>query len=56
MGKQLYNILRLLRPRQWVKNLAIFAALVFSGELFNITALTPVVIGFFVFCGVASAT
>ncbi len=56
MGKQLYDILRLLRPRQWVKNFAIFAAVTFTGELFNPLAVIPVIIGFFVFCGVSSAT
>src|SRR3972149_4757110 len=56
MIKVLYNILRLLRPRQWVKNFAIFAAITFSGELFNIPVLKPVVIGFFVFCGISSAS
>lgn len=56
MGKQLYNILRLLRPRQWVKNLAIFAAILFAGELFNFTYLFPVTIGFIVFCGISSAS
>jgi len=56
MGKQIYNIFRLLRPRQWVKNLALFAAVTFTGELFNPTATIPVIIGFFVFCGVSSAS
>lgn len=56
MGKLLYNIFRLLRPRQWVKNFALFAAVTFTGELFNPTAVTPVIIGFFVFCGVSSAS
>ncbi len=56
MGKQLYNIFRLLRPRQWVKNLALFAAVTFTGELFNPTATIPVIIGFIVFCGVSSAS
>lgn len=56
MQKKIYNILRLLRPRQWVKNFAIFAAITFSGELFNLSALYPVMIGFFVFCGISSAT
>lgn len=51
-----YNILRLLRPRQWIKNFAIFAAIVFSGQLFNNLALIPVIFGFFVFCGISSAT
>lgn len=56
MARNLYNILRLLRPRQWVKNLAIFAAVVFTGELFNPTAIGPVILGFLVFCGVSSAS
>lgn len=56
MGRKAYNILRLLRPRQWVKNFAIFAAVTFTGELFNLTAVTPVILGFLVFCAVSSAT
>lgn len=56
MDKRLYNIFRLLRPRQWVKNLALFAAVTFTGELFNPDATIPVIIGFFVFCGVSSAS
>ena len=52
----LYNILRLIRPRQWIKNLAIFAAITFSGELFNIPVLTNVALGFLVLCAVSSAT
>lgn len=50
------NILRLLRPRQWVKNLAIFAALLFSGRIFfNITALERDIFGFFIFCALSSS-
>ena len=49
------NILRLLRPRQWIKNFAIFAAIIFSGQLFNPIALENVIIGFFIFCGLSSA-
>ncbi len=56
MIKLAYNLLRLIRPRQWVKNLAIFAAIIFAGELFDPTAFSKVVLGFFVFCGLASAT
>lgn len=56
MGKQLYNTFRLLRPRQWIKNFAIFAAITFAGELFNPNALFPVILGFFVFCGISSAS
>jgi 4-hydroxybenzoate polyprenyltransferase len=56
MIKLLYNSLRLLRPRQWIKNFAIFAAITFSGELFDLPVLEKVVLGFFVFCGLSSAT
>lgn len=56
MGRKAYNILRLLRPRQWVKNFAIFAAVTFTGELLNPVAVFPVIVGFFIFCGVSSAT
>lgn len=54
MKKKLRDILRLLRPRQWIKNLAVFAALIFTGELFNTTALTNVTYGFFIFCAISS--
>ena len=50
------NILRLLRPRQWIKNFAVFAAIIFSGQLFNPVALESVIIGFFIFCGLSSAS
>ncbi len=56
MLKKLYSILRLLRPRQWVKNFAVFAAIIFAGQLFNPVALIPVIVGFIVFCAVSSAT
>src|ERR1035437_992514 len=51
-----YNLLRLVRPRQWVKNLAIFAAITFAGELFDPPIVLKVILGFFVFCALASAT
>jgi len=51
-----YNLLRLIRPRQWIKNLAIFAAITFAGELFDPPVVSKVILGFFVFCGLASAT
>ncbi len=54
--KTIYNILRLLRPRQWIKNLAIFAAITFSGQLFYLPVFEKVLIGFFILCGVSSAT
>jgi|SRR5581483_3691909 len=55
MKRTAYNLLRLVRPRQWIKNLAIFAAITFAGGLFNLYSLQKVGLGFFVFCGLSSA-
>lgn len=55
MKKQLRNYLRLLRPRQWIKNLAIFAAITFSGQLFNEAIFNSVFLAFLIFCGISSA-
>jgi 4-hydroxybenzoate polyprenyltransferase len=55
MKKQLRNIFRLLRPRQWIKNFAIFAAVCFSGKIFDLHAVTIVFFGFLIFCAVSSA-
>lgn len=54
MKKKIYNTLRLLRPRQWIKNLAIFAAITFTGELFNVPIFSRVLMGFFVLCCLSS--
>lgn len=35
MGQLLYAILKTARPQRWVRNLSLFAALVFTGELMN---------------------
>lgn len=43
------------RPRQWLKNLAIFAPLVFEGAFFNGDKFLLTVFGFFIFCLVTSA-
>lgn len=55
MKNSLRDIFRLLRPRQWTKNLAVFAALLFSGQLFDVDVLLKVSYGFLVFCAVSSS-
>lgn len=55
MKKRAFSTVKLLRPRQWIKNLAIFAAITFNGELFNAPLLQNALLGFFVFCGLSSA-
>ena len=56
MIKIAYNTLRLLRPRQWIKNTAIFAAITFSGSLFDWASLQKVFVGFLAFCSLSSAS
>jgi decaprenyl-phosphate phosphoribosyltransferase len=56
MIKIAYNTLRLLRPRQWIKNTAIFAAITFSGNLFEWQTFQKVFLAFIVFCGLSSAS
>ena len=55
MKKLLRDYFRLLRPRQWIKNFAIFAAITFSGQLFNQELFITVSLGFLIFCGISSA-
>lgn len=56
MIKIAYNTLRLLRPRQWIKNIAIFAAITFSGNLSDWVTLQKVLFAFIVFCSLSSAS
>jgi 4-hydroxybenzoate polyprenyltransferase len=43
-----------LRPKQWTKNLIVFAGLIFGERLFDPTALGSAVVAFLVFCGLSS--
>lgn len=56
MIKHLYYIFKLIRPRQWTKNLALFAAITFGGQLFKPDILLQVLLGFVAFCALASST
>lgn len=56
MQKHLFYILKLVRPRQWIKNLALFTAIIFGGQLFDVDALSNVVVGFIAFTFLSSAT
>lgn len=42
------------RPRQWLKNLALFAPLVFEGSFFRTDKFLLTCLGFFIFCLLAS--
>ena len=47
-------VLRSLRPRQWVKNFFVFAAVVFSQNLFT-PLIWPAIAAFVIFCGLSGA-
>src|SRR5258708_5362738 len=55
MKNSLRDIIRLLRPRQWIKNFAIYAALLFSGQLFNLNLLLVSTYGLLIFCALSSS-
>jgi len=48
------DVLCLVRPRQWTKNLAVFAAIVFSQHLFELDLLLTTALAFVAFCLVTS--
>jgi len=51
----LWALLRAVRPRQWIKNFAIFAGLIFAGLLDNPDALNKAVLAFVIFTGATSS-
>lgn len=55
MVETIYYLLKTARPRQWLKNVALFAALVFSGFLFQPGYFGRVVYAFIIFCILASS-
>lgn len=56
MVKLFWGLLKESRPRQWIKNFAVFAALIFSGSLLDKTAQIKSLEAFLLFCGFSSAT
>lgn len=48
------GIFKLLRPKQWIKNGLVFAALVFSKNLFDGSLFLKNFIGFMIFCALSS--
>lgn len=46
----LIGLIKTMRPRQWLKNVFIFAPLIFDVKLFKLQYLAPTVGGFFLLC------
>ncbi len=55
MAKTLYYLLKEIRPRQWLKNLTLFAAVFFTGQLLNVSLLSTSFIAFLAFCAASSS-
>ncbi len=55
MGKLLYAIIKAARPRQWLKNFAVFTVILFSGQLFEKSLFTATMWAFIAFCFLSSS-
>ncbi|MDO8618522.1 MAG: decaprenyl-phosphate phosphoribosyltransferase [Candidatus Daviesbacteria bacterium] len=51
-----WGLIKAVRPRQWIKNFALLAPLIFSGFLFDPTSQLRALSAFVIFCGITSAT
>ena len=56
VSQQLIGLLKLVRPKQWVKNAFVLAPLIFTGEFLHAAALTKALIATALFCIASSAT
>lgn len=54
--KTCFSLIKVIRPRQWIKNFAIFAGLIFSGQLLNLNSVILTIEAFLIFCAVTSVT
>lgn len=55
-AKIIWGLIKTARPRQWIKNFALFAGLIFAGRLDSPIALSIILGAFVIFCGLSSAT
>lgn len=55
MSRVALGLLRSMRPKQWTKNIFVFAALVFDAKLLQPAPLIATLIGFVVLCMLSSA-
>ncbi len=51
---KILKLIELIRPKQWIKNVFCFAAILFSGNLLNWDKLSINLIAFIAFCGISS--
>ena len=56
MKTKFYTYIRVLRVNKWLKNLIIFSAILFSGQLFNINLFVKSFWAFLIFCLLSSTS
>lgn len=56
MGQLLFAILKTARPRQWLKNIAVFTTILFTGQLFVGKAFVATILAFIAFCLLSSSS
>ncbi|MBI2641039.1 UbiA prenyltransferase family protein, partial [Candidatus Roizmanbacteria bacterium] len=54
--ERVFVLLRALRVNQWIKNLVVFTAIIFSGNLFNAELFFRSLLAFFIFCLLSSTS
>lgn len=52
----LFALFKAARPKQWIKNIALFAAITFTGQLFNAELFLLTLRAFIIFCTISSAS
>ncbi len=53
--RRIHDVIKLMRPKHWLKNILIFVSITFSGRLFEPELLARVLAGFFAFSLISSA-
>jgi 4-hydroxybenzoate polyprenyltransferase len=53
--RTLKMLLKTMRPKQWVKNVIVYAGVVFAGKVFDVRSLGLATLGFILFCAISSA-
>ncbi|MBS1518956.1 MAG: decaprenyl-phosphate phosphoribosyltransferase [Bacteroidetes bacterium] len=52
---KILKLLELIRPKQWIKNLFVFAPILFAGKLMDLPMLLTNILAFIAFCGISSS-
>jgi decaprenyl-phosphate phosphoribosyltransferase len=55
MGRIFFSIIKTARPRQWLKNLALFTTILITGHIFEGKAFNATIFGFIAYCLLSSS-